>query len=150
MPLKLELPASDGRTHSTKDHRGRVALLVYESPTGGSTNKAVKDALERRIAENPALAEKFALIPIANLSSIPAMAPIQQIAMSQVQEEAKKMKCPIWVDWTGAVGKALKLTADSNFVVLDKEGNIAKDWIGKMSPNEIVDLLATLQTLDAS
>ena len=147
MPLNLELPATDGRTHSTKQHRGKVALLVYETPTGGALNKAAKDTLAKRADEDPSLGDKFAIIPIANLSSIPALAPIQQIALGEITKEAKKMKLPIWLDWSGAVGKALKLNADSSFVILDKEGNISRDWVGKLGPHDIVDLIATLQTL---
>lgn len=148
MPLDITLPTTAGETRSISRYRGGLVLIIAESRNHLSINAAFKKNLEAFVKQNPKIAKKIELVPIAQLQKEPAFA--RSIVDAFVTAEAKRTGTVIWLDWQGEAMTAIGQKRDVDtpaYLLLDKTGEIRWGRFGKIHPEHEQALLEVIRGL---
>jgi hypothetical protein len=116
--------------------RGKVIVLFYESRHVIKKNHALKVALTRFYRAQPAniKREVFRLVVIDCSTSSWPTAPIWK---SRLREHSRKEGFTIYGDWNRKMFTDYHMKAEeSNFLIIDKHGNIRYAATGKIAPGQ--------------
>ena len=142
--VDFTLETTAGKNESLSDYRGKVCVVFYEDRHHVDTNLRVKDAVANYGAKNK-LNDKVAIIAVANLKGF-GVEPAATIARKAIMGIAKAADISIWFDWKGIVIDKLGVQdSNANVVVVDKQGVIKWKKSGRLSDQEMKDLLAQVQ-----
>lgn len=148
MAINFKLPTTDGTDGELRTFRGRVTLVVYETHDADGVNDSAKDALGRKVNENPDMAMRVSLIAIGNLSAVNIPIIRETVALPKVKAAAQTLGQPIWMDWSGVLEKNLGWSGKSVFALVDKRGDLRYQWMGRMTSDDIATMLTKIQELD--
>ena len=116
--------------------RGKVIVLFYESRHVIKKNHDLKDELTRLYRAQPANLQKevFRLVVIDCSTSSWPTAPIWK---SRLREHSRKEGFTIYGDWNRKMFTDYHMKAEeSNFLIIDKQGNIRFAATGKIAPGQ--------------
>lgn len=146
-PVNFSLPTTSGHPRSVAQYRGRVVILFYESREVVAQNQPLKDALGRQGERDPSLAQRFALIPVANVGAYNFW-PAQHFAREAITAIARHQGVEMWFDWDRTLVHALGLRdGASNVVVLDRQGRVRYHRWGRIAPGDVERFLSTLSAV---
>ena len=130
----------DGTPWSSEELKGKVHVLFYVDPDEKDTNNEASDALLR---ENFS-AEQFQSFAIINMAAtwLPNFA-----ISSSLEEKQKRYPRTIYVrDYKKVLVNAWKIADDSsNVLVFDKSGRMVFRKDGKLSPEDIQNLIKVIR-----
>jgi len=128
--------SGDNRKLSLDMIRGKVIVLFYESRHVIKANHDLKDELTRFYRAQPANIKKevFRLVVIDCSTSSWPTAPIWK---SSLKEHSRKEGFTIYGDWNRKMLADYHMQAEeSNFLIIDKQGNIRYTATGKIAPGQ--------------
>jgi YtfJ family uncharacterized protein len=145
VPAKVELKDKlggrlDGTLWSSDEMKGKVHVLFYVDPDEKDTNNEASDALEKE--KFPA--QKFQSVAVINMGA--TFMPNFLIS-SSLKEKQEKYPRTIYVrDYKKVLVKEWKLGDDSSDIMaLDKQGRVIFRKDGKLTPEEIRQLISAIK-----
>jgi YtfJ family uncharacterized protein len=145
VPPKVVLDGSDGgRTDgsawSSQMLKGKVHLLFYVDPDEKDLNEPLTQALKKRHFDR----RKFASVAVVNLA---ATWKPDVIIEALLKKKQKEFPDTIYVkDKKSVLVKKWQLADDnSDILVFDKQGRLLYKKFGRLSDDEIVQLLALIE-----
>jgi len=139
--------SGDNQRLSLKMLRGKVVVLFYESRHVIKKNIELKDELTRLYRAQPADIQKdiFRLVVIDCSEAIWPTTPIWK---RKLQEGSRKEGFTIYGDWTRQMCADYRMkSAESNFLIIDKQGIIRYSATGKVDPGQFKKITELLNAL---
>jgi predicted transcriptional regulator len=145
--VEFALPTTAAASRSVSQYRGRVVVIFYENRDAISQNQALKDAIGRVGAQDPTLAQRFALVAVANLAEF-AFWPAEYFAREAITRVARHAHVELWLDWHHVLFRRLGLRDGvSNVVVLDREGRVRLRRSGAIPASQVQPFLRALAAI---
>ncbi|MFQ3674959.1 MAG: YtfJ family protein [Endomicrobiia bacterium] len=127
--------------------RGKTIFIFYETKDVVEKNRLLKNRLNTFYDAQPENVKKSIVrLPVIDCSS--AFWPLIGIWKSKLVENSKKEGITIYGDWDGKMKSAYMMkNNESNIVIIDKEGLIKYFAFGKISEEEIIEIIGLLKKL---
>ncbi len=143
----FQVESGDNKKLSLDMLRGKVIVLFYESRHVIRKNIEFKNELKRLYREQPPYIQKdiFRLVVI---DCSEALWPTLPIWKSKLKEHSRKEGFPIYGDWDRRMGGDYRMVpGDSNFLVIDKQGVIRYETVGKIDKSKSEKIIGLLENL---
>lgn len=105
-----------GQVFDTKALSGKITLIFYEDKDAAKVNLAFKNELGA-IRKNPGFKPQARIVAVADVSGYDWW-PARGFVQDAVKKEERKAGQPVYLDWTGEFGKAVKAKKGVSTVVL--------------------------------
>jgi hypothetical protein len=113
----------DGKAFDTRATNGKITLIFYEDKDAVVHNQALKNELHA-IKGSPGFKPNVRVVAVADVSAWDFW-PAKGLVQDAIRSEERKVGAPIYLDWSGEFGKALKITKGaSNIVLVGEDGKV--------------------------
>lgn len=143
-PLDAVVETSSGSTAHLASLWHRPTVLFYEDRDSTSLNQHVKDALFARGKEQ-GLLDAVSVVAVANVAAFNWF-PARNFVLAAVRDVEKKVKVPVYLDFTGALEAApwSLPPKNSTVLVLDRTGRVTWRAEGKLDQAQVTALFGAL------
>lgn len=128
-PVVFSLPDCRQNMKSTKELRGRLAIILYDSPETYLQNRSLHESIDASATQDPGVMEDFGMMVVMNFRPLLAQMDenvhdlVMEKAMEQLQEYERKYKIQLYIDQPGSIAEHYKLDQSlSQVIVLDENG----------------------------
>lgn len=146
--IDFTLPTSDG-PNSTASFRsfcnGKPALVFYETLVGSNINGGFKTALGKLVEQDPSLATRFGLVPIADVAAAES---VKEQVFPLIQAGVAQHKISMLLDWTGEVRQGLGFTADANLGLFDRWRRLRVRVCGMLEPSQYEQIIEAMLAME--
>lgn len=113
----------DGRELNTRSMSGKIVLIFYEDKDSAQLNMALKNELGK-VQKSPGWKPNVVVAAVADVSGYDWW-PARGFVKDAIQAEQRKAGTPIYLDWSGDFGKAIKAKKGaSNVVLVGADGKV--------------------------
>ncbi len=146
-PLDATVETSSGETAHLASLWKRPTVLFYEDRDSTTLNQHVKDALARAGMQRGA-ADSVGVVAVAAVSEWNWF-PARNFVLAAVRDLERKIKVPVYLDFSGSLARApWNLPARNSTVLLVDAGGVPRrTWRGKLSAQDVQALLDELAQL---
>lgn len=129
--------------------RGPLPLVVVHEDDTSAKAKQPAHGVVGRYADNPANRAVFELVAVADMDRFNYW-PAKKYALASLQRLARDNSTTMWIDWLGALRKALSLRKhETSFFVIDATGTTVFFAQGKLDGGQLRALDAAIAALGA-
>lgn len=130
----------DGRGFDSNDLLGKNTVIFYENKDVTTQNRALKAALSNQ-KKSEGYGENVRVIAVADVSAWNFW-PAKGFVQDAIRGEEKKAGHPIYLDWTGAFGKAFRVDKNaSNVVLVGPDGRVKVSHAGPVPAGKALEIL---------